>query len=190
MKTLFEDGIALLEKTPGTIVDVGGGHGLQKGLEPYRALLGPRCKSLDYDPSTKPDIVGDIMALPFADSSQDAYICMSVLEHVNAPHRAVDELYRTLKPGGPLLAYVPFLIPYHAKEGAYADYFRFTKDAVRYLFARFSSVRMEPSRRFFEAWFYLLPRFGNTLAPFGRFLDRVFHAGDRQVGGYNIIAIK
>jgi ubiquinone/menaquinone biosynthesis C-methylase UbiE len=176
--------------TAGRIVDVGGGHGLQKGLEKYKSRIGHKCVSLDYDPNTKPDIVGDIMALPFEDNSQEAYISMSVLEHVDNPHKAVDELYRTLRAGGMGLLYVPFLIPYHAREGAYYDYYRFTKDAVRNLFSKFSVLEMEPSRRFFEAWFLMLPKIGDKLSPLGVLLDRALMTGDRQVGGYNIFVIK
>ena len=190
MSTFIDEKIHELARTANTIIDVGGGHGLQKGLEKYRSLLGSKCKSLDYDANTNPDIVGDIMALPFADNSQEAYICMSVLEHVDDPRKAVNELYRTLKPGGMAVVYAPFLIPYHAREGAYADYYRFSKDAVKSLFAKFSHLEFQPSRRFFEMWFLLLPKIGSRLDPLGRVLDRLFGSGDRQVSGYNIFVIK
>ena len=57
-----------------------------------------------------PDIVGDIHALPFQDSSQEAIICLAVLEHVEDPWLACRELWRVLKPGGYCLIYVPFYI--------------------------------------------------------------------------------
>jgi len=189
MSTFVDDKMQVLAAAT-RVVDVGGGHGLLKGLAKYRTLLGDKCVSLDYDASTEPDIVSDIMALPFPDDSQEAYICMSVLEHVDDPRKAVDELYRTLIPGGKALLYVPFLIPYHAREGAYQDYFRFTKDAVHSLFHRFTTLETEPSRRFFEAWLLLLPRIGDTLSPIGKFLDRLLGTGNRQVGGYFIFVVK
>ncbi len=189
MSAFIDEKIAVLA-AGNRIVDVGGGFGHLKGMARYEDVLSGKRITLDYDPHTKPDIVGDIMALPFADDSQEAFICMSVLEHVDNPRKAVEELYRTLRPGGKALLYVPFLIPYHAREGVYRDYFRFTRDAVASLFGRFTTLETEPSRRFFEAWLLLLPRIGRKLSRAGRILDRVFNSGDRQVGGYNIFVIK
>ena len=42
----------------------------------------------------------DILRLPFADSSFDTIFTSSVLEHVEDPARALEEMFRVLKPGG------------------------------------------------------------------------------------------
>ncbi len=53
---------------------------------------------------------GDILCLPFADSSFDAVSSYQTLEHVYDPPRALDEMIRVLKPGGLLFIAGPNLI--------------------------------------------------------------------------------
>jgi len=186
---LFQRRISEIAKA-GEVIDLGGGRGFQKMLAPYRGLFHGNYRTLDSDAATGPDIVGDAMALPFTDNSCRAFLSISMLEHVPEPHRAVDEMYRTLRPGGQALLYVPFLYPYHARQGAYRDYFRFSPDALRFLFKGFSHVELEPTKRFFEMWLFMLPRIGVWLAPAGRLMDRMFRTGDNQASGYYVYAVK
>ena len=65
---------------------------------------------VDYDTT---DIVGVGENLPFKDSSFDAVISLSVLEHVKDPFLCAKEISRVLKPGGELICSVPFLQPFH-----------------------------------------------------------------------------
>lgn len=65
----------------------------------------------------------------------DLVICSEVLEHVEDPHAAVDNLRDLLKPGGTLLITSPFLWPDHATVD-YPDYWRFTEGAWRLLMKR------------------------------------------------------
>jgi SAM-dependent methyltransferase len=128
----------------GLIVDAGGGTPFTKGLAQYRDLFaGTDYKTLDYDDSTSPDIVGDIHALPFEDATVDAFICRSVLEHVRDPRQAVSEMHRSLVPGGAVLISVPSIYPYHARIGHYPDYWRFFEDGLRSLLEEFGSVEIE-----------------------------------------------
>jgi ubiquinone/menaquinone biosynthesis C-methylase UbiE len=46
--------------------------------------------------------VGDVYALPFADSTFDAVFSNALLDHLRAPQQAIAEMYRVLKPGGVL----------------------------------------------------------------------------------------
>ncbi len=52
-------------------------------------------------------MAADIEALPFADGSFDGVICSEVIEHVDAPRRALIEVTRVLAPGGRLALSVP-----------------------------------------------------------------------------------
>ena len=53
------------------------------------------------------DIKADICALPFDDNSFDWVLCNHVLEHIPNDTKAMQELYRVLKPGGKALLQVP-----------------------------------------------------------------------------------
>lgn len=46
------------------------------------------------------DIEADICNLPFADNTYDVILCNHVLEHIPDDEKAMQELYRVMKPGG------------------------------------------------------------------------------------------
>ncbi len=46
------------------------------------------------------DVKADICDLPFEDGSFDVILCNHVLEHIPDDHKAMQELYRVMKPGG------------------------------------------------------------------------------------------
>ena len=71
----------------------------------------------------KPDVVTDGSVLPFPDSSFDAVVCAELFEHVRHPEHVLQEVRRTLKPGGKLFATTPFLFRIHSDPH---DYRRFT----------------------------------------------------------------
>jgi len=54
------------------------------------------------------DVKADICELPFADQSFDTIICNHVLEHIPDDHKAMQELFRVLKPGGMAILQVPY----------------------------------------------------------------------------------
>jgi SAM-dependent methyltransferase len=78
------------------------------------------------------DVLAVGESLPFADDSFDAVLSMAVLEHVREPFRCAKELARVLKPGGTLIADVPFLQPLH---GYPHHYYNMTEQGLRGLFA-------------------------------------------------------
>ena len=53
------------------------------------------------------DIKADICNLPFEDNSYDIILCNHVLEHIPDDTKAMQELYRVLKPGGMGIFQIP-----------------------------------------------------------------------------------
>lgn len=59
----------------------------------------------------------DVLPYPFADDSVDEIHMYHVLEHLNAPIRKIEEIYRILKPGGLL----HMRVPHFSSMGAFTD---------------------------------------------------------------------
>lgn len=144
-----------------------------------------------------PDVVDDLCNIQNLKwGSFDGIVCMSVLEHVYAPHIAVENLHKLLKKDGYCLIHVPFLYRYHGSSDLkLQDYYRFTRDGVAYLFKDFSEVTMYPIRGSHSAIFNLFgfwkPRveklFGQSLNRIIDNIARLFTRGDEentQVSGY------
>ena len=197
----FRDRITKIFNEKKRVIDIGGGLRISKKqgnrYDPKRLWALPLAEKVDYkilDPVSdySPDIVGDIHSLPFRDNSEEAILCISVLEHVENPVGAVDELYRVLVSGGYLFVYIPFLFYYHAEQGYYKDYWRFTRDTIGLLFKNFSKIEIEPVRGALSTWLHLSP-----LGKF-RFLAICANALDQltgknlsnQVSGYYIFLRK
>ncbi len=53
------------------------------------------------------DVKADICDLPFEDNSFDFILCNHVLEHIPDDRKAMQELYRILKPGGTAILQIP-----------------------------------------------------------------------------------
>lgn len=68
-------------------------------------------KNLDYTTtdlySPLADVKADICNLPFADNSYNIILCNHVLEHIPDDIKAMQELYRVLKPGGMGIFQIP-----------------------------------------------------------------------------------
>ncbi len=96
-----------------------------------------------------PDIIFDICD-ELDDSLKtkfDKIICLAILEHVYNPFKAAQNLKLMLKPGGTIFGYAPYLYPYHAPNDLkFQDYFRFSRDALAYLFKDFSYIELFPVR--------------------------------------------
>jgi SAM-dependent methyltransferase len=144
------DRFILSHASGGLTLDLGAQNG------PYAAHF-PRRVALDLNPAAHLHLRGDAHALPFADRVFDTVLCTEVLEHLTEPQRAIDEMYRVLKPGGALLLTTRFLFPIH---DAPHDYFRFTKYGLRHLLRRFDDVRVEDETDAIGALAVLVQRLG------------------------------
>jgi SAM-dependent methyltransferase len=178
------------------VLDLGGRQRFHKQLAPFRELFaGVQYYCLDILPSSDSDVVGDLLQLPFAAEMASGVICHSVLEHVYDPQAAVREIHRVLKKGGVAFLYVPFLYPYHGSQGE-PDCYRFTRDALLYMFRRFSRLQLQPvdsyvrtTLRFmsgFTSWERFLVPLANPLEWLvERVRGRPLSKGT-QASGYNI----
>ncbi len=199
----FKEKITKIIKDKKNILDIGGslrispnkGNRLNPDMRWIADMI--RQNSVDYKimdvvPDYNPDIVGDIHNMPFADNSLDAIICMAVLEHIENPIKACDELYRTLKPGGYCLAQAPFLFYYHPEKGYYNDYWRFTPDSFKMLFKKFSYFEIHNIRGAFAAWLHLSP-LGRikVFAIAANLMDKLFKkTNSNQASGFTVFLIK
>ncbi len=184
-----------------SIIDIGGGLRVLQDrgnrYNPDREWIRPFLSQVDYKildpvPDFKPDIIGDIHKLPLESNSVDALICIAVLEHVENPIQSVAEMHRVLKPGGYCFIYVPFLFYYHAEQGYYKDYWRFTKDAMQYLGKDFQHAEVQNVRGALETWLKNSPLGKIQLLSHGAFLlDRLTHkVQSKQTSGYHAFFIK
>lgn len=121
----------------GLAVDVGAGGGKYAKLIAKYAL---RYVGFDNLSSPKqftgsvPDhisFIADVLRIPVKSNAADTVICSQVIEHVPEPDRLVSELARICAPGGHVFLATGWMAPYHKEP---LDYFRFSKDAFRYLF--------------------------------------------------------
>jgi len=71
-----------------------------------------KMKNLDYTTtdlnSPIADVKADICKLPFSDNTYDFIICNHVLEHIPNDKKAMEEIYRVLKPEGTAILQVPY----------------------------------------------------------------------------------
>lgn len=106
---------------------------------PYAAHF-PRRVALDLRTGPGVQVVGDAQALGIGDATFEVVLCTEMLEHLPEPQKAIDEIFRVLKPGGELLLTTRFLFPIH---DAPHDYFRYTKYGLRYLLRRFEILDLQ-----------------------------------------------
>ena len=133
-----------IEKSDSTL-DIG------KGMrEKFSMISCENIETLDVNEyEDYPDIMCDLCG-EIDDNLRNRYdkiICLAVLEHVYNPFKAIDNINKLLKDGGKIYGMVPYLYHYHAPEDLkFQDYFRFSKDALSYLFKDFKEVELYPIR--------------------------------------------
>ena len=123
-----------LRLTPGVVLDVGA------KAAPYEQYVrAERYLRLDIDSRKKPDICCDLHELEWSGDPFDTVIAIEVLEHLYDPQRAIDRIYRVLKPGGICILSTRFMYRYHPDP---QDHYRFTWDSLKHLFRNFRHVEV------------------------------------------------
>ena len=128
--------------------------GAQNG--PYAAFF-PNRIGLDIHRGAGVSIVGDAQALGIGVATFETVLCTEVLEHLPEPQKAIDEMYRVLRPGGELLLTTRFLFPIH---DAPHDYFRYTKYGLRHLLRGFEILELHEETTAIGTLAVLLQRLG------------------------------
>ena len=144
-KSDFRDKILENINADDSILDIG------KGMrEKYIQIKSKNIETLDVNEfDDYPNIIFDLCDNLDASlkNKYNKIICLAVLEHVYNPFKAVENLKGMLTEKGSIYGYVPFLYHYHAPESLkFQDYFRFSKDALIYLFKDFSEITLFPIR--------------------------------------------
>lgn len=126
----------------GQVLDAGAGY-LQ--FKPLLSRFADRYWSLDYGARNGPvDYLTDIQDMQNVPSGYfDTVFCNQVLEHVPSPQKALDEIFRVLKPGGNLIVSVPHLSRLHEEP---FDFFRYTQYGLTHLLQKsgYSVIRLLP----------------------------------------------
>ncbi len=125
----------VMEKITGDIVEIGGYENYFK--EKY---IEGKFLNLDLKPNSGVvDLVGDAEKLSslVESGSLGGVFCISVLEHTRNPHRVVDEIYKSLRPGGVAFISSPWMFESNMEPH---DYFRFSRHQNEIYFNQFEIV--------------------------------------------------
>ncbi|HEV8130108.1 MAG TPA: methyltransferase domain-containing protein [Acidobacteriota bacterium] len=135
--------VSVLERSqwrfPVRVLDAG------SGCAPYKSLFSEerfRYVAADTALAGGVSVLAEGASLPFANGAFDLVLSNQVLEHVRQPEAVCTELKRVLSDRGYLLLSCPFVWEIHNFP---ADYWRFSEQALRLLFAEMDLVYLEPS---------------------------------------------
>jgi len=140
----------------------------------YNKFFFPNLLTLNIEKTDGVDVIGSVadMREIFPDESFDAVLCLSVLEHLKDPKKAVNEIKRVLKKGGVAIVSAPFIMTLHDTP---ADYWRFTKYGLAELFKEFETVELNDNMDSLQTIGYMYHRlFLQTDTLFTRWLGFIF----------------
>lgn len=120
-------------KLNGELLDIG------CGTKPYQKFFPHIKKYVGLDlpntptQSSKIDVYGDALNLPFPNETFDSVLSTQTLEHVKDPQKMIFEIARILKKDGRVLLTAPLAWKIHNEPN---DYFRFTPFGLQELFEK------------------------------------------------------
>ena len=110
----YRDKVALNQVVGNRIIDIGCGEGisLEKLVKCYpdKRIIGIDSEPENIDICQKhglPVQYGTVFNLPFDSDSIDCVLFFEVIEHLDEPEKALEEIHRILKPGGRLILIFP-----------------------------------------------------------------------------------
>ncbi len=128
-----------LPKLEGDVLDIG------SKSRRYDWLLKNKPIAIDLVENKGKDIsFGDVNNLNFLDNSFNSVVCLEVFEYLTTPQKAIDEIYRVLKPGGKLVLSCPFMYKTHEDQMRYTNTY-WEKE----LLAKFSQKEIKPIGNFY-----------------------------------------
>jgi len=86
----------VIKLQPKSLLEIGVGN---KTVSDYLRKIGINIKTCDFDKSLKPDVLADILNLPFKRNSFDVVLCAEVLEHIPFENfsRALSNIHKVAK---------------------------------------------------------------------------------------------
>ncbi len=117
----YQTGVAAMLPEQSLVIDLGGNKIRKRGnfnIEDFPV----RVFYVNLVNDKKPDVISDVGQCGLADEVADSVIISEVLEHVPDPAKVLAEAYRILKPGGLLVATIPFMFHVHADPHDYGRY--------------------------------------------------------------------
>lgn len=133
----------------GALYDLGAGEAPYKEFFLKHATTYVAVDWADSLHEIRADVVADLnTVLPIRSEVADTVVSLSVMEHLREPRTMLSEVFRILKPGGWLVAQVPWQWQIHE---APHDYFRYTPYGLEYLSRQcgFDEIHIEPQGAFF-----------------------------------------
>jgi SAM-dependent methyltransferase len=130
----------LAPKAKGTLVDVGGSDTMfyeffKPHIKKYICINLKKTKN-----KADENIIGNAEKIPLKNNSAETVLHTCVLEHLEKPETAVNEVHRILKKDGYCILTTNMAWIYHPDP---KDCYRFTKDGLNYLFRNFSEVKIK-----------------------------------------------
>lgn len=86
----------VVKKNPESVLEIGVGN---RTVSDYLKKAGIKVTTCDFDTSLKPDVLADVLKLPFKEKCFDVVLCAEVLEHLpfNKFKKALFEIKRVCK---------------------------------------------------------------------------------------------
>ena len=156
---IFEDILLAIQKNEGKklkILNIGSGGDIERILKNFKDDI--ELYNIDIDVKRNPDQILDITDDNFKHKIKfkpDLVTIFEVLEHVNKPEKAINNIYNILEDKKICLCSVPFIFHIHDEPN---DFFRFTKFGLKLIFKEFKTTEIKERNGWLDTIFVILIR--------------------------------